>query len=775
MSASGATDVTRRIVRAGWLEKQPSSKSWDVSRSWCERYFVLTKRRLHRFVRSRNGDDCGIFGTPSRSWDVADFARILRSHEGDPQRLCICFATNGTDGVEICVRAQDEAHMQAWAASLENVARAAREGGVVSAAGAAAAAAPLPLPGTKETTKTSPADVLIAAAPPRWDVNTVCQTAAVRCGGSGGDSTTVLFAGALAEGADVALRGLVRAATFAVRGTAGGIASFAVGELLRGPSAYPLRVTTPFVPSTGEVGGALLSCAVATRPSERKGPLLPAAAASSAPRGALSALAIAWHVCFAVALLAPALAAGRGATVGRGGVAHSRALAVIGAVAAVLCAALRGLAACGVLAWRAAPPLPLQQRGTPTFDLVAVFARVPAPVCGGGGGDGGAAAAGAGAAGALAAPVAAPPPLLLQCDTLPGDAAARVAALLHNGALETEFTSTSALGTRESLPLDEMELAIAGEIVDIFFRRYAPWRAQHVAKWPKFYALPAEASDAAGDAAGVPPGSAAAATRHRGALRLDAATLTIFVRGHKRGGVKEVARWLAKGLAWRVDPVLRVSTLMTEVLPFVDETFALWPSNVFGVDSVGHLIHAERIAEVEVAQLHAIYLAANHSARTGRFYDVLRVRAQLLQTLWHLKRKESKERGHRILENILIVDFKDVSASTCKALLSARAVVAVILALGGENYPETMRRAYVVNAPPIFKLMWKIAKGMVDPITRDKTRISTEPSQCRNEMLADGVPNDAIPTWLGGTHPGVSLKDYAHEFVRARRSQQPQE
>ena len=41
-------------------------------------------------------------------------------------------------------------------------------------------------------------------------------------------------------------------------------------------------------------------------------------------------------------------------------------------------------------------------------------------------------------------------------------------------------------------------------------------------------------------------------------------------------------------------------------------------------------------------------------------------------------------------------------------------------------------------------------------------------------MLADGVPNDAIPTWLGGTHPGVSLKDYAHEFVRARRSQQPQ-
>ena len=744
-----ADDVAKRIVRAGWLEKQPSTKSWDMSHSWSERYFVLTTRRLHRFVRSRNGETYGVFGTPSRSWDVVDIARVIPRHAGDARRLCVRLTSDSSVGVGICMRAKDEALMHAWAASLEYVARAARQGGVVSAA-AAAAPAPLRLPRPPPS-----------PPPPQWRVNTVCHTAGERCGGSGGsDGAAVLFAGALAEGADIALTGLVRAASLAVRDTDGGSASFAVGELLRGSSAYPLRVAVPLVSRAGEAGDAVMSCTVASRPTERKGPLLRHAAAElSTSRGALSTLAITWHVCIAVAVLAPALAAGRGASAGRGGAARS--LALLGTAAIAFGAALRILAACGVLAWRGAPPPLLQQRGTPTFDLVAAFTRAPAS---GVGGDIAAAAAGNAAAGALAAPVAAPAPPLMQCETLPRDAAARMAGILNNGALETGFTATSALGTRESLPLDEAELIIADEIVGIFFQRYAPWRAQHVAKWPRFYALPAEANEA-----GALPGSAAAGTRHRGALRLDATMLTIFVRGHKRGGVNEVARWLARSLEWRVDPVMRIPTLLTEVLPYVDETFALWPSNIFGMDSVGHLIHAERIAEVEVAQLHAIYLAADHDARTGRFYDVLRVRAQILQTLWHLKRKESKARGHRILENILIVDFKDVSAATCKALLRARAVVAVILALGGENYPETMRRVYVVNAPSVFKLMWKIAKGMVDPITRDKTRISSEPSQCRNEMLADGVPNDAIPMWLGGTHPGVSLKDYAHEFVRANQ------
>ena len=120
------------------------------------------------------------------------------------------------------------------------------------------------------------------------------------------------------------------------------------------------------------------------------------------------------------------------------------------------------------------------------------------------------------------------------------------------------------------------------------------------------------------------------------------------------------------------------------------------------------------------------------------------------------------------MENILIVDFANVSLATCRAVIRARVVVGIILALGAENFPETMKRCYITNTPPIFTVMWKIAAKMLDPVTLDKIRHCPNPATCRAELLSHGVAKDAIPTWLGGGHEGSSLMDIAHDFVRER-------
>jgi hypothetical protein len=38
-------------------------------------------------------------------------------------------------------------------------------------------------------------------------------------------------------------------------------------------------------------------------------------------------------------------------------------------------------------------------------------------------------------------------------------------------------------------------------------------------------------------------------------------------------------------------------------------------------------------------------------------------------------------------------------------MISARAAVQMIFSLGSDNYPETMRRIYIVNAPGVFTML----------------------------------------------------------------------
>lgn len=235
--------------------------------------------------------------------------------------------------------------------------------------------------------------------------------------------------------------------------------------------------------------------------------------------------------------------------------------------------------------------------------------------------------------------------------------------------------------------------------------------------------------------------------QHPSSLVLDSTLLVGFIRGYAVNVKKSAAldleksyvetiEALVKSLSWRYD--MRTSTVLEEDLPFVDEvsrlavdpivflalslfshlappppptqTFAMWPNLMYGKDSFGHTIMAERITSVQTAEITAYYNEADHENKSGKFYEILRVRAQILEAIARKKREISIEKGFRTHKMLLIVDMGGLTGGRIKKMIAARAAVQMIFSLGSDNYPETMRRIYIVNAPFFFNMLYVMTR-----------------------------------------------------------------
>jgi hypothetical protein len=64
------------------------------------------------------------------------------------------------------------------------------------------------------------------------------------------------------------------------------------------------------------------------------------------------------------------------------------------------------------------------------------------------------------------------------------------------------------------------------------------------------------------------------------------------------------------------------------------------------------------------------------------------------------------------------------------------------------NYPETLRRVFLINAPPIFTMSWKVAKKFLDPVTIKKIVILG--NDYKKELLSV-IPAESLPKAYGGT------------------------
>lgn len=84
-----------------------------------------------------------------------------------------------------------------------------------------------------------------------------------------------------------------------------------------------------------------------------------------------------------------------------------------------------------------------------------------------------------------------------------------------------------------------------------------------------------------------------------------------------------------------------------------------------------------------------------------------------------------------------------------------RAGLSEFASLWGVNYPETLCKCYVVNAPAIVDAAWRLVSPFVEPDTLLKIRILKGEEQYAKEFKNDEIPKESLPESLGGTNNGV--------------------
>ncbi|KAJ3220956.1 hypothetical protein HK099_003888, partial [Clydaea vesicula] len=106
----------------------------------------------------------------------------------------------------------------------------------------------------------------------------------------------------------------------------------------------------------------------------------------------------------------------------------------------------------------------------------------------------------------------------------------------------------------------------------------------------------------------------------------------------------------------------------------------------------------------------------------------------------------SEKSGRDISMHTIIFDLEGISFSHLKAMHLLQSLSEI----DNDNYPETMRRLFVVNAPSLFSYGWKMIKGWLDERTIDKVHIIGTSKSEIAETLLNYIDIKTLPTLYGG-------------------------
>lgn len=116
------------------------------------------------------------------------------------------------------------------------------------------------------------------------------------------------------------------------------------------------------------------------------------------------------------------------------------------------------------------------------------------------------------------------------------------------------------------------------------------------------------------------------------------------------------------------------------------------------------------------------------------------------------RRRLQSELGVKDDQGIIVIqDVKGlaVTAKKCVELFK------IYNAIAGDNYPELIRKVYVVNAPWVFARVFAVVKAFVDPNTIAKVEVS---KGIPKKVFANVFNMEQLPQEYGGE---------SSEFVRA--------
>eukprot|EP01032_Pedospumella_encystans_P009881 gene9881-11596_t len=105
-----------------------------------------------------------------------------------------------------------------------------------------------------------------------------------------------------------------------------------------------------------------------------------------------------------------------------------------------------------------------------------------------------------------------------------------------------------------------------------------------------------------------------------------------------------------------------------------------------------------------------------------------------------------------VIVNICVVrDLNGVGFAHLSA--QGQEIIKAVIAVASDNYPELMRKCFMINAPFLFNAAWYVIKGFLSP--RTLAKVSLMGGNYMNELLED-IEKSQLPAMVGGDFTGFT-------------------
>eukprot|EP01026_Neomeris_dumetosa_P016848 TRINITY_DN16432_c0_g1_i1.p1 TRINITY_DN16432_c0_g1~~TRINITY_DN16432_c0_g1_i1.p1 ORF type:complete len:492 (+),score=55.57 TRINITY_DN16432_c0_g1_i1:112-1587(+) len=168
-----------------------------------------------------------------------------------------------------------------------------------------------------------------------------------------------------------------------------------------------------------------------------------------------------------------------------------------------------------------------------------------------------------------------------------------------------------------------------------------------------------------------------------------------------------------------------------------DQFLAVYPQGYHKTDKQGRPIYIQHLGQIDLKKITQVTTVER----------MIKFHVQEWERCMHsIFPACSKKEGRRVDQMFAIMDVSGVGVHMLSA--DVRATLKEITKIDQDNYPESLGKVFIINAPFVFKAVWAFIQPLLNPRTRGKIELNGKnylPS------LLEYVDVDSIPQYLGGT------------------------
>ena len=185
--------------------------------------------------------------------------------------------------------------------------------------------------------------------------------------------------------------------------------------------------------------------------------------------------------------------------------------------------------------------------------------------------------------------------------------------------------------------------------------------------------------------------------------------------------------------------------LATFSLPQKAAIKAAWPFVYHKTTRAGLPVYYERTGSIHFTQLRA----------ATSVDDLLRAIVFDSEATQHWRLPAcSLAAGKYMGKSVTVLDMGGLQLSTFDA--DCRKQVATVAAISSDNFPESLHKMFIVNAPKIFRVVWAVVRTFLDKRTRDKIAILGGRDEYLPHLLEE-IDAQNLPTFLGGQDDSIDF------------------